>query len=153
MAKAIVVYESKYGNTKRVAETIAEGMREVSGVEAVVSELKEVDLKQLTDFDAILVGSPNHMGSATRGIKKFIGKLGKINLEGKLTAAFDTYAGNNFEKAVKKMEKQISDKVPGLKLAAPGLSIRVEGMKGPIPEKELPKGKEFGIKIANQLKG
>ena len=43
MAKAIVVYESKYGNTKLVAETIVEGMREVSGVETVLSELKEVD--------------------------------------------------------------------------------------------------------------
>ena len=36
-AKVIVVYESKYGNTKLVAETIAEGMREIEGVETVVS--------------------------------------------------------------------------------------------------------------------
>jgi len=153
MAKAIVVYESKYGNTKLVAETVIEGMREVSGVETVLSELKEVDLNQFTEFDAILVGTPNHIGSATRSIRKFIDKLGKLNLEGNLTAVFDTYLGGDFEKAVKKMEKQISEKVPGLKLVAPGLSIRVEGMKGPITEGELPKCKEFGVKIATQLKG
>jgi flavodoxin len=153
MAKAIVIYESKYGNTKLVAETIVEGMGGVSGIETVLSELKEVDLNQLTDFDAIVVGSPNHMGSATRGIRKFIDKLGKLNLEGKLAAVFDTYIGRDFEKAVKKMEKQIGQKVPGLKLAAPGLSIRVEGMKGPITEGELPKCKEFGAQIAAQLKG
>ena len=153
MAKVIVVYESKYGNTKIVAETIVEGMREVSGVEAVLNELKEVDLNQLAEFDAILVGSPNHIGSATRGIRKFIDKLGNLNLKGKLVAVFDTYLGGDFEKAVKKMEKQINEKVPGLEQAAPGLSIRVEGMKGPITEGELPKCKEFGVKIATQIKG
>ena len=153
MAKAIVVYESKYGNTKLVAETIIEGMRGVSGIETVLSEVKEVDLNQLSDFDAILVGSPNHMGGATKSIRKFIDKVGKLNLEGKLAAVFDTYLGGDFEKAVKKMEKQIGEKAPGLKLAAPGLSIKVDGMKGPITEGELPKGKEFGAKIATQLKG
>ena len=153
MAKAIVVYESKYGNTKLVAETIIEGMRGVSGIETILGEVKEVDLNQLSDFDAIVVGSPNHMGGATRSIRKFIDKVGKLNLEGKLAAVFDTYLGGDFEKAVKKMEKQIGEKAPGLKLATPGLSIRVDGMKGPITEGELPKGKEFGAKIATQLKG
>ena len=152
MAKAIVVYESKYGDTKRVAEAIAEGMREVPGVEAVLNEVKEVELDKLTEFDAILVGSPNHMGSATKGIRKFIDELGRLSPGVKLGAVFDTYIGRDFEKAVKKMEKQIGEKVPGLKLAAPGLSIKVEGMKGPISEGELPKGKEFGVKMASQLK-
>ena len=152
MAKVIVVYESKYGNTKLVAETIIEGMREVSGIEPVLNELKELNLNQLIECDAIVAGSPNHIGNATSGIRKFIDKLGKLKLEGKLVAVFDTYLGGDFEKAVKKMEKRISEKSPGLKLAAHGLSIRVEGMKGPIAEGELPKCKEFGVKIATQIK-
>ena len=152
MAKVLVVYESKFGNTKLVAETIVEGMKEVSEVETVLSKLKEVDLNQLADFDAILVGSPNHIGSATRGSRKFIDKLGKLNLEGKLAAVFDTYLGKDYEKAMKKMEQQLSKKAPRLKLVTPGLSIRVDGMKGPVTEGELPKCKEFGIKIATQIK-
>jgi len=151
-AKAIVVYESKYGNTKLVAETIAEGMKEVEGTETVVSEVKEVDLNKLPDYDAILVGSPNHIGGPTRGIKNFIDRLGKLPLEGKLFPVFDTYLGKDFQKAVKKTERRIGEKVPGAKLAAPGLSIRVQGMKGPISEGELPKCKEFGNKIATQMK-
>ena len=152
MAKIIVVYESKYGNTRLVAETIVEGMREVSGIETVLNELKEVDKNRLAEFDAILVGSPNHIGSATGSIKKFLKELGKLNLTGKQVAVFDTYLSKDFEKAVKKMEKLISEKAPGLKLAAPGLSIRVEGMKGPITEGELLKCREFGVKIATQVK-
>ncbi|MCP8309116.1 MAG: hypothetical protein H3Z54_10565 [archaeon] len=67
-------------------------------------------------------------------------------------AVFDTYIGKDFEKAVKKMEKQINEKVPELKMIAPGLSIRVQGIKGPVSEGELPKCKEFGNKIATQIK-
>jgi len=152
MAKVIVVYESKYGNTKLVAETIIEGMRGISGIETVLSELKKVDKNRLAEFDAILVGSPNHIGNATGGIRKFIKELGKLNPKGKLTAVFDTYLSKDYEKAVKKMEKLISEKAPGLKLAAPGLSIRVDGYFGPITEGELPKCKEFGVKIVTQLK-
>jgi len=151
MAKAIVIYESKYGNTKLVAEMIGEQINQVSGMEAVLTEVSKVDLNQIDGFDTILVGSPNHIGRATRSIRKFIDKLGKLSLEGKQGAVFDTYLGRDFEKAVKKMEKQIHEKVPTLKIMSPGLSIKVQGMKGPIVEGELAKCSEFGKKIAAQL--
>jgi len=152
LAKVIVVFESKYGNTKLVAEKIIEGMRQVEGIETVLSELKEVNLEKIPAYDAILVGSPNHFGEPTGSVKKFIDKLGKLPLKGKLFAVFDTYIGKDFEKAVKKMEKRINEKVPELKQIAPGLSIKVQGIKGPISEAELPKCKEFGNKIATQIK-
>ena len=152
MAKVIVVYESKYGNTKRVAETIVEGINEIEKIEAVLREPKHVEPTEVLDYDVILIGSPNHLGGPTRGIKKFIDKLGKIGLEGKVGAVFDTYLGGDFNKAVRKMEKRINEKVPGLRLITSGLSIRVGGMKGPIVEGELPKCKDFGKKIAKQLK-
>ena len=152
MARAIVIYESKYGNTRLVAETIAEGIRQASGVEPEVRELKEVNPEGLTEFDAIVIGSPNHMGNATRNIRKFIDGLAEFSFEGKLAAVFDTYIGRDLEKAVKKMEKQMGEKAPSLSLAAPGLSVRVEGMKGPIAEGELPRCQDFGIKIGNRLK-
>ncbi|MFC2050924.1 flavodoxin family protein [Chloroflexota bacterium] len=151
MVKAVVVYESKYGNTKLVAETIVEGMNQVPGTKATLVELNDADLTRIGDFDTILIGSPNHMGRATRSITKFIDKLGKLNLEKKRGAVFDTYLGGDFEKAVKKMEKQLREKVPGLALVAPGLSVRVDGMKGPVADGELPRCKEFGVKIATLM--
>jgi NAD(P)H dehydrogenase (quinone) len=151
MARAIIIYESKYGNTRLVAEKIAEGIRQASGVEAEVRELNEVKSEGLSEFDAIVIGSPNHMGNATRSIRKFIDELVKFSFEGKLAAVFDTCIGRDLEKAVKKVEKQLGEKAPSLSLAAPGLSIRVEGMKGPITEGELPRCQEFGIAIGNRL--
>ena len=155
MAKAIVVYESKYGNTKIVAEMIVKGINQVTGMEAVLTEVNDVDLTKINESDVILVGPPNHLGKSTIGIKKFIDKLGKLNLENKRGAVFDTYIGSwtqDFEKVVKKMEKQISEKVLGMTLMAPGLSIKVDGTKGPITDGELPKCEKFGVRIATQMK-
>ena len=59
MVKAIVVYESKYGNTKLVAESIVEGMNQVTGMEAALVEVHDVDLTQIDEFDVVLVGSPH----------------------------------------------------------------------------------------------
>lgn len=153
MVKVLVVYDTKYGNTKRVAETIVEGINEIERVEAVLKEPEQMEPAEALDYDLILIGTPNHYGGPTGGIKEFIDGLEKIGLKGKTGTIFDTYLGAGFfEKAVKRMERRINEKVPGLKLIVPGLSIRVEKSRGPIVEGELPKCREFGKKIANQLK-
>jgi len=86
MKKVMVVYESLYGNTKLVAESIAEGMKEAAGVEPTLSSVKEVDFDKMPDYDAILIGSPNHIGGPTGSAKKFIDKLTEPNLDGKQVA-------------------------------------------------------------------
>ncbi len=101
MTKAIVVYESKYGNTKLVAEKIVEGMREIGEVDATINNISEVDIKRVPDYDIILVGSPNHVGGPTRSVKKFIDGLKMLEMKEKYIAVFDTYMGKDFEKAVK----------------------------------------------------
>jgi len=152
MVRVIVIYESKYGNTKIVAEKIIQGLKEVGGVEVSISEVKEVDFNKILEYDAILIGSPNHMGGPTRSIKGFINKLGELQLKGKMFAVFDTYLGRDFGKAVKKMEKQVNEKVSGMKQLTSGLTIKVQGVKGPIVEGELQKCRDLGKKIATQLK-
>ncbi len=48
------------------------------------------------------------------------------------------------------MEKSVKEKT-GWKIITPGLSVKVEGMKGPVAEGEFSKAKEFGKRIAKQL--
>jgi len=151
MKRVIVAYESKYGNTKVAAETIVEGMGEVGGIETIIRRAKEVDFDEVSKCDVILIGSPNHIGGPTRSVRKLIDKIGKLDLEEKQVAVFDTYLGKDFEKAVKKMERRINEKAPVLKLIVPGLSIKVQGMRGPVLDEELPRCKDFGRKIASQI--
>ena len=145
-------FTTKYGNTKHVAEKIAEAIKkEAKEIETTVTDVEVANLKNLDTFDAILIGTPNHVGSPSRTILKFIDDLGKLKLKPKKAAVFDTHMAQDF-RAVERMEKRIHEKAPALKLIAPGLNIRVDGMSGPITEGELPKATEFGRKIATELK-
>ena len=146
--KALIVYDTKHGNTKKVAELIGEGLKTVEGNTVLVENVKEIDVNKDETFDLILIGSPNHVGSHIGTVKKFIKKLPNASLKGNSFAVFDTYMGKDFEKATRKMEKQITNVIPNIKKVSSGLSIKVGGMKGPIVDDELPKCKEFGIKLA-----
>jgi len=152
MVSVLVAYDTKYDNTKRVAEAIAQALQATREIKATVVNIKDVDMKTVPTFDAFLVGSPAHFGGPTGTSKGFIERLGKLKLAGKRIAVFDTYISNDFEKGVKKMEEQIRKKASSLTLITPGLSIMVAGMKGPIVDGELPKCQEFGKRFAAQLR-
>ena len=145
--KVLVAYDTKYGNTKKVAEFIAEGIKTVEENEVDINHVNNIDLSKDEIYDLIVIGSPNHMGSHTKKVKKFLTNLSKAPLKGKSFAVFDTYQSKDFEKAVKKLEKQITETMPDMNKALSGLSIQVTGMKGPILQDDLPKCKEFGTKL------
>ncbi|MFC1802530.1 flavodoxin family protein [Thermoproteota archaeon] len=151
MVNVFVVYDTKHGNTKFVAEAIVEGLRQNEGIDTNISDIEDLDLNNIPKFDVVLIGSPNHMGGPVRGITKFIDSLEKLDLSAKQAAVFDTYMGGDINKAVSKMEKRIMEKASSLNLITSGLSIKVEGMKGPVAEGELPKSKVFGENIARQI--
>jgi len=154
LVKVFVVYDTKYGNTKLAGENIVEGIREVEGIETSIGYVKEIDIGKVANYDAIVLGAPNHMGRPSRTMKKFVDRLAELDLEAKNVAVFGTYSGRvrTVDRAVKKLEKMAEKKLPNLKLISPSLSIRVNGIPGPLVEGELPKCKDFGRRIANQLK-
>ncbi|MFX1281462.1 MAG: flavodoxin family protein [Promethearchaeota archaeon] len=145
--KSLIVYDSKYGNTKKVGELIAEGLRTIEGNEVIIENVKEIDLNKEQNYDLILIGSPNHYGSCTKPIKNLITKLPESSVKGNTYAVFETYMFNP-KKVVKIMEKRINEVIPHTIKTSPGLSIKVAANKGPIMDEELPKCKEFGIKLA-----
>jgi flavodoxin len=154
MVSILVAFDTKYGNTQRVAEAIAEGLETAREIKATVLNIKNVDAKTIPTFDAFLVGSPAHFGEPTGTAKGFIKQLGKLKLEGKRIAVFDTYIKNDFEKAARKMEAFIRKEAPRLIIVSPVLSIRILGRgTGPIAEGELPKCQDFGRRFVAKLKG
>ncbi len=146
----IIVFDTKHGNTQQCAELIADGINSVEGNETEAVNVKDFDLGKDKTYDLILIGSPNHVGRHIKSIKKFISNLSSTALKFHSFAVFDTYMGGDFEKVVKKMEKQLNENFPNSTMALPGLSIKVGGMKGPIVEEDLSKCKEFGIKLAKK---
>ena len=72
MTKILVVYASDYGNTEKMAVAVAEGVKLVPGVEAVVKKAEDVVADDMTASDGIVFGSPVHMGGMDWRVKKLI---------------------------------------------------------------------------------
>jgi hypothetical protein len=93
------------------------------------------------------------MASPSRAMKRFIEYLAAADLKATRYAVFGTYAGRArpVDRAVKKLEAMVQTKMPMLKPVLPALSVRVNGVRGPIMEGELAKCAEFGKELAIQL--
>ena len=95
MAKILVVYDSKTGNTEKMAFAVAEGIKQVKGVKAKIKKADKTNFKDLLDADGIIMGSPTYYGQMSAKLKALIDKSVKIHgkLEGKIGAAFTSSGG------------------------------------------------------------
>lgn len=88
----LVLYYSKGGNTKRLAEAIAQGVSQVEGAEAVVKSTSQVTQDDFLNASGVVAGSPVYFGVMSAELKKifddFIGV--RKRMEGKVGAAFAT---------------------------------------------------------------
>ncbi len=93
MAKLLVVYYSRTGNTEKMAKLIGEGVKE-EGVEVEVKKVEDVNAEDLLDFDGIIMGSPTYYGSMAADLKKLLDDSVKFHgkLDGKVGAAFSSSA-------------------------------------------------------------
>jgi len=95
MAKVLVVYDSKSGNTEKMALAVAEGVKQVQGVDVAVEKADQTSLEDLQAADGIIMGSPTYYGQMSAKLKELIDKSTEIHgeLEGKVGAAFTSSGG------------------------------------------------------------
>lgn len=86
--EAWVVYDSVHGNTRAVAEAIAEGLRSAGPVQVVAAG--DADPSRLRRARLVVLGCPTHAFSLSPGMKAFVGTLFRGALEGVPFATFDT---------------------------------------------------------------
>ena len=93
MAKGIVVYYSRSGNTKEMAEIIAKSMNEAE-LATECKSVSDVKAKDLLKYDAIVIGSPTYYGHMAGPIKDMFDDLvtNHGRLDGKVGAAFSSAA-------------------------------------------------------------
>jgi NAD(P)H dehydrogenase (quinone) len=90
----LVVYHSRGGNTKKLAELVGAGASSVEGVEVDVKPVADVQAEALTGYDAILMGSPTYYGLPSADIKRLLDASVAFHgqLEGKVGGAFSSSA-------------------------------------------------------------
>jgi len=89
--RLLVVYESHTGNTLKMAQAVAEGARQVDGVEVTLKRLSEVSTDELVEVGAIILGAPTRNANVPPATSQFLARLGQLSLEGKLGASFGSY--------------------------------------------------------------
>ena len=91
MGKALVVYTTRTGETKDIADLIAEGIR-MRGAEADVvnsTQIKKED--ELAGYDAYVFGSATYHGQMMQGMQTLLFLAEKADLEGKIGASFGAF--------------------------------------------------------------
>jgi NAD(P)H dehydrogenase (quinone) len=93
MTKGIVIYYSRSGNTKEMAEIVAKAMND-AGLKTECKSVDNVNADEMPDYDAIVIGSPTYYGQMAGPIKQLIDDLvsrhGELN--GKVGGAFTSSA-------------------------------------------------------------
>lgn len=104
MTKVLVLYYSMFGHIEIMAQALAEGVREVEGVDAVIKRVPETipedqalamgvkinqpapiaTVEELPDYDAIIFGTPTRFGDMTAQMRSFLDHTGKLWTNGRL---------------------------------------------------------------------
>jgi len=95
MARVLIIYYSRSGNTEKMAKLVADGVLKEKKVEVEVKPVKDVQVEELLDADGIIIGSPTYYGSMASEIKKLLDDSIKFHgkLDGKIGGAFSS-SGN-----------------------------------------------------------
>jgi flavodoxin I len=95
--KVLVIYDSKTGNTEKMANAIVEGAKE-AGAEVTVKKIGEpFPLTLLSENDGVVFGSPTRYADVTNEMKDFLShvedyvKLGKMKMKGRKAGVFGSY--------------------------------------------------------------
>ena len=126
--KPLVIYDSKYGHTEKIARAIG------AAIHGQVLHIGEVEPAALKDYKLLIIGSPTHDGFPTEGIHNLVKTAGLFR--GMRVAAFDTRTKTTiFGYAAPKIAKNL-EKSGGKRLVPPE-GFFVSGTEGSLLDGEL----------------
>jgi flavodoxin len=157
--KGLVVYDSVFGNTEKIAQAIGAVLAEQGSVETL--SVGRMTTNSMSGLDILIVGSPTRGFRPTEAVSKFLNSIPKNSLTEVRVAAFDTriwldtidsktlrfvvdkggYAANTIAKSLVKK---------GGQLVAPPEGFLVTGEQGPLKEGELDRANEWARGIADK---
>ncbi|TYB60282.1 flavodoxin family protein [Nonomuraea sp. PA05] len=162
---ALVVYESMFGNTKLIAEAVAEGLATRMRVE--VAEAGSAPAAVGAEFGLLVVGGPTHAFSMSRaatrrsaaqqataplisrgdGVREWLTTL-RTSSAGLLSAAFDTRIGKprmpgSAARGIARRLRRL-----GIRAVAPAQGFYVSGTEGPLVAGEVERARQWGESLA-----
>ena len=143
--KSLVVFDSTWGNTEKVAHAVAAGI----GGGAEVHRVGAVEAKRFDGIDLLVLGSPILGGRPSPSMNGFINSIPEATARKLQVATFDTRLAMRFAKifgyAAVRMADQLKDKGCALKSTE---GFFVKGRSGPLADGELARATEWGSKLS-----
>jgi len=144
----LVFYLSSYGNTKRMAEAVADGASQIDGLRVSLYDLEGAEIEPfvdlIEDIDAIAIGSPTINGDAVKTVWDLLSSLTRVHVKGKIGAAFGSYGWSG--EAVRLIEERMR----GLKLRTPVNGVKVKLIPN---EQDLDTCRAFGDELGRWVLG
>ena len=164
--RALVVYESMFGNTRDIAEAVAVGLS-LRGVDVEVTEVGDLPVPAHLDVDLLVVGAPTHTFTLSREETRTAAREHAEDLvsTGRLmrdwlaelpadlplpVAAFDTHADRRLPGGASKALRRRLRRL-GYRLVLPAESFLVGDMTGPLLEGETERARGWGARLASAI--
>ena len=158
--KTLIVYDSVFGNTEKIAQAIGNSLSSKENVETL--RVSEVRPEQLIGLELLIVGSPTRAFRPTKAITDFLNKIPLNVLKGVKVAAFDTRistvdVNSRFLNILVKLfgyaAKPIAYKLEkkGGSLIIPPDGFCVKDSKGPLKDGELERAADWAKLIIKTL--
>ncbi len=149
--KALVVYDSVYGNTEKIAKAIAGGL--AGKAEVRLARAGTVAAADIAGMDLLIVGAPTQGGRATPAVQAFLKGIPSGGLKNVRTAAFDTRISRGgigtfakfFGYASGRIESELK-RGGGTHASSAGFSVK--GREGPLEVGEVERAGEWARSIA-----
>jgi flavodoxin I len=159
--KAMIVYDSAFGNTEKIAQAIGQALGSPEDVEVV--HVGNVKPEQLAGLTLLIVGSPTQKFSPTSATSSFLKRIPTNGLKSIKVAAFDTrFTVSEIDKvrilaffvkifgyAAEPIAARLEKK--GGELAVPPEGFYVGATEGPLLEGELERAAEWARQISAKL--
>lgn len=162
--RAVIVYESMFGNTQTIAEAIALGLS-IHGIEVMRYEVGEAPPGVVEEHDLIVIGAPTHALSLSRttsrasaaeqataplisrgeGIREWLERLPAG--DGRLVATFDTHVDKRIPGSASKAARKRLRRL-GYRPVVPAESFFVSDMQGPLVDGEVERARAWGVRLA-----
>ena len=146
----LIIYDSAFGNTRHIAQTIAQTLKGQSNV--AITSLDEADQFDLKSFDLLIVGCPTQRHSLTLGMRAFLDKIPRGTLDSLKAAAFDTryrmsvwISGSAAWSIGRHLQRA------GATLITAPESFFVENREGPLEEGELKRAEQWATTLLQAL--
>lgn len=155
MGKSIIIYDTRFGNTEKIAKALATGL-ENRGVNVDYVKVNDVVFDKLAEYDFFAVGCPTQMLGMSKPMKGFFEELKTIDISRKMGFCFDTRNQSRFNRfdlnsAAKRIEKKM--KKMKVRMIKPRKSAIVNGREGPLKEGMEKMFERLGGELAELVHG